>query len=163
MRWIDGPGDRDGDGFVELSPCDDFALDVSIDFTAAAIGRQSLRIEALDAASFRRELAGARTFTLLDEVARLRDAGLGRGGSLANAVVVDGDEVLNPEGLRAPDEFVRHKMLDAVGDLALAGGPIRGRYVAHRPGHGLNNRLLRALFADAANWQHAAASGRRAA
>ena len=94
---------------------------------------------------------------------RLREAGLGRGGSLDNAVVVDGATILNPEGLRSPDEFVRHKMLDAVGDLALAGGPIRGRYTAHRPGHGLNNRLLRALFADAANWCRDAGAGRRAA
>ena len=85
--------------------------------------------------------------------AHLREAGLALGGSLDNAVVVDGAAVLNPAGLRMPDEFVRHKLLDAVGDLALAGSVLRGRYVAHRPGHALNNRLLRALFADTANWR----------
>ena len=83
-----------------------------------------------------------------------------RGGSLDNAVVVDRRRVLNPGGLRMPDEFARHKLLDAVGDLALAGAPLRGRFVAHRSGHALNNRLLRALFADAANWRMVAA-GRR--
>jgi UDP-3-O-[3-hydroxymyristoyl] N-acetylglucosamine deacetylase len=108
---------------------------------------------------FRSRLARARTFTLAAEVEHLRRAGLALGGSLDNAVVVDGAAVLNPGGLRMPDEFVRHKLLDAVGDLALAGAPLRGRYVAHRPGHALNNRLLRALFADSANWRLAAAAG----
>ena len=103
--------------------------------------------------SFRAGLAEARTFTLAEEVARLRAVGLAQGGSLANAVVVDGPLVLNPGGLRRPDEFVRHKMLDVVGDLALAGAPIRGRFSGHRSGHALNNRLLRALFADSANWR----------
>ncbi len=103
-------------------------------------------------AVFRRELAQARTFAMAADIAGLQAAGLARGGSLDNAVVVDGDRVLNPGGLRMTDEFVRHKMLDAVGDLALAGAALRARFVAHRPGHALNNRLLRALFADPANW-----------
>ena len=89
----------------------------------------------------------------------MRAAGLARGGSLANAVVVDGPLVLNPGGLRRPDEFVRHKLLDVVGDLALAGAPLRARFSGHRSGHGLNNRLLRALFADEANWRFAAPAG----
>jgi UDP-3-O-[3-hydroxymyristoyl] N-acetylglucosamine deacetylase len=90
---------------------------------------------------------------MLGEIEALQAAGLAQGGSLGNAVVVDGARVVNPEGLRAPDEFVRHKMLDAVGDLAMAGAPLHGRFVAHRTGHALNNKLLRALFADATAWR----------
>ena len=120
---------------------------LSIDFPAVAIGRQALSLR-LTPESFRHELARARTFTLAEEIDQLRAAGLAQGGSLENAVVVDQARVLNPAGLRMPDEFVRHKLLDAVGDLALAGAPLRGRFVAHRSGHTLNNRLLQALFAD---------------
>jgi UDP-3-O-[3-hydroxymyristoyl] N-acetylglucosamine deacetylase len=125
---------------------------MSIAFDAAAIGRQALSLR-FSTAAFRNELARARTFTLAEEVAALQAAGLALGGSLENAVVVDRARVLNPEGLRMRDEFVRHKMLDAVGDLALAGAAMRGRFVAHRSGHALNNRLLRAVFADDANWR----------
>lgn len=144
----------DGAGFAELTPNRDAALDLSlsIDFAAAAIGRQALSLR-LSPEGFRAELARARTFTLLSEIEALRCAGLALGGSLENAVVVDGARVLNPSGLRAPDEFVRHKLLDAVGDLALAGAPLRARFAGHRSGHALNNRLVRALFADAANWR----------
>lgn len=124
---------------------------LSIDFAASAIGRQELGLR-LDEAGFRRELASARTFTLAAEIEALRASGRARGGSLENAVVVDGARVLNPGGLRAPDEFVRHKLLDAVGDLALAGAVLRGRFHAHCSGHGLNNRLLRALFATPDAW-----------
>ena len=95
--------------------------------------------------TFRAELSRARSFGMLDDVERLRAAGLVQGGSLENAVVVSGDRVLNAGGLRFGDEFVRHKLLDAVGDLALAGAQISGRFIAHRSGHALNNRLLRAL------------------
>ena len=129
---------------------------LTIDFPATAIGRQSFAMR-VTPQGFREALADARTFTLAEEVAALRAAGLARGGSLANAVVVDGPLVLNPGGLRRPDEFVRHKLLDAVGDLALAGAPLRGRFTGHRSGHRLNNRLLHALFADAANWRFAPA------
>jgi UDP-3-O-[3-hydroxymyristoyl] N-acetylglucosamine deacetylase len=125
---------------------------LSIDFPARAIGQQALSLR-LSPESFRTELARSRTFTLVQEVEALRAAGLALGGSLDNAIVVDGDQVLNPGGLRQPDEFVRHKMLDAVGDLSLAGTELRGRFVAHRTGHALNNRLLHALFADDANWR----------
>jgi UDP-3-O-[3-hydroxymyristoyl] N-acetylglucosamine deacetylase len=146
-----------GEGFAELRP-GRFGLDMamSIDFDAAAIGRQALTMR-LTAEAFRTDLARARTFTLASEVEQMRAMGLALGGSLDNAVVVDGPRVLNPAGLRMPDEFVRHKLLDAVGDLALAGGQILGRLVAHRGGHALNNRVLRALFADAANWRLAPA------
>jgi UDP-3-O-[3-hydroxymyristoyl] N-acetylglucosamine deacetylase len=126
--------------------------DMSIDFTATAIGCQALRTR-LTPETFRTELARARTFTQVSEVAALKSVGLALGGSLDNAVVVDEATVLNPGGLRMPDEFIRHKMLDAVGDLALAGAMLRGRLIAHRAGHHLNNLLLRALFADDANWR----------
>jgi UDP-3-O-[3-hydroxymyristoyl] N-acetylglucosamine deacetylase len=147
----------EGEAFAELRPAG-FGLDMalSIAFEAAAIGRQALTLR-LTPESFRTELARARTFTLAGEVEKLRASGLARGGSLDNAVVVDGARVLNPSGLRMADEFVRHKLLDAVGDLALAGAPLRARFVAHRSGHALNNRLLRTLFADTANWQLAPA------
>jgi UDP-3-O-[3-hydroxymyristoyl] N-acetylglucosamine deacetylase len=149
---------QEGEGpdaaWAELVPSRDDKLDISltIDFPATAIGRQSLALR-LTPQAFRAGLADARTFTLAEDVARLRAAGLAQGGSLENAVVVDGPLVLNPGGLRRPDEFVRHKLLDVVGDLALAGAPIRGRFTGYRSGHALNNRLLRALFANQANWR----------
>jgi UDP-3-O-[3-hydroxymyristoyl] N-acetylglucosamine deacetylase len=144
---------EDGEAFAELRPYA-FGLDmaISIDFAAAAIGRQALTVTLSDH-NFRSELAHARTFTQRHEIEAMQAAGLARGGSLANAVVVDGHRVMNPEGLRSPDEFVRHKLLDAVGDLALAGARLHARFVAHRCGHTLNNRLLHALFADASAWR----------
>ena len=149
----------DGSAYAELRPAAGpvagLEMTLSIEFAAPAIGRQSKSL-ALTPQSFRAELAQSRTFGLLEEVDALQAAGLALGGSLDNAVVVDGDRVLNPGGLRAPDEFVRHKLVDAVGDLALAGGVLRGRFVAHRSGHALNNRLLRALFADLTAWRDAA-------
>jgi UDP-3-O-[3-hydroxymyristoyl] N-acetylglucosamine deacetylase len=146
-------GEGDNFAFAELRPSP-YALDMalSIDFDAAAIGRQALSMR-VTPESFRAELARARTFAQANEVAALQAGGLALGGSLENAVVVDNARVLNPAGLRMADEFVRHKMLDAVGDLALAGATLRGRLVAHRGGHALNNMLLRTLFADDANWR----------
>ncbi|MBV8590663.1 MAG: UDP-3-O-acyl-N-acetylglucosamine deacetylase, partial [Acetobacteraceae bacterium] len=142
-----------GAAFAELRPAaPGLDLALSIEFPAAAIGTQALALS-LNPSTFRRELARARTFALAEEVEQLRQAGLGRGGSLDNAVVVDGARVLNPAGLRMRDEFVRHKLLDVVGDLALAGAAIHARFSGHRSGHALNNRLLQALFADSANWQ----------
>ncbi|MBC4015925.1 UDP-3-O-acyl-N-acetylglucosamine deacetylase [Siccirubricoccus deserti] len=149
---------QEGEGpdaaWAELAPGlgDRLEASLTIDFPTTAIGRQSLALR-LTPQAFRAGLADARTFTLAEDVARLRAAGLAQGGSLANAVVVDGPLVLNPGGLRRPDEFVRHKLLDVVGDLALAGAPLRGRFSGHRSGHALNNRLLRALFADRVNWR----------
>lgn len=144
---------EDGSAFAELRPsasgCLEFSL--AIDFRAAAIGRQALSLT-LCADSFR-EVARARTFTQLHEIEGLRAAGLAKGGTLDNAVVVDGARVMNPSGLRMRDEFVRHKLLDAVGDMFLAGAALRGRFVGHCSGHSLNNRVLRALFADPANWR----------
>jgi UDP-3-O-[3-hydroxymyristoyl] N-acetylglucosamine deacetylase len=147
---------QEGEAWAELRPLGPAAravqpvleMDVSIDFAASAIGRQSASLR-LTANGFRHEIASARTFAHADEVAQLQASGLARGGSLDNAIVVDGGSILNPGGLRMDAEFARHKLLDAVGDLALSGGRLHARYVAHRPGHELNNRLLRALFADA--------------
>lgn len=148
-----------GEAFAELRPlaaagyeAPRFEASAAIAFDAPAIGRQALSLR-VTPASFRSELARARTFTQLGEIEQARAAGLALGGSLDNAVVVDGAQVLNPEGLRMPDEFVRHKLLDAVGDLGLAGAALHARLVAHRAGHALNNRLLRALFAEPANWR----------
>lgn len=144
--------------WAELLPGDMSGLDaeISIDFTAEAIGRQTYRMR-ISTEGFRAELARARTFTMAEDVTRLRAAGLALGGGLHNAVVVDGAQVLNPGGLRFTDEFVRHKLLDVVGDLALAGGRILGRFRGHRTGHALNNKLLHALLADRANWAWTAA------
>ncbi len=103
--------------------------------------------------AFLDQLADCRTFCRKAEVEAMQAVGLALGGSLENAIVVDGAEILNPGGLRRPDEFVRHKMLDAVGDLALAGAPIVGRYVGRRAGHEMNNRVLRALFAQPDAWR----------
>ena len=143
----------EGEAFVELRPsvAGGFDVAVSIDFPAAAIGRQALSLSVTES-SFRRELAPARTFALAADIAGLQAAGLAQGGSLDNAVVVDGARVLNPAGLRMADEFVRHKVLDVVGDLATAGAALRARFIGHRPGHALNNRLLRTLLADRSAW-----------
>ena len=150
----------DGDAFAELRPYPRTSriappvleMELTIDFAAPAIGKQGCSLR-LTPNSFRDELSRARTFAMAEEVAQLQKAGLARGGSLDNAVVVDQDKVLNPGGLRMPREFARHKMLDAVGDLALAGAALHGRFIAHRTGHALNNKLLRALFADASAWR----------
>jgi UDP-3-O-[3-hydroxymyristoyl] N-acetylglucosamine deacetylase len=143
----------DGESFVEIRPATvgGMELAVSINFDAAAIGQQALSLR-MGETNFRHNLAHARTFAMATDIAGLQAAGLAQGGSLENAVVVDGARVLNPGGLRMTDEFVRHKMLDVVGDLALAGAQLRARVVAHRPGHSLNNRALRALFADQDAW-----------
>lgn len=133
---------------VELHPHDrGLAMEVEIDFANPLVGRQMYRSQ-IDAASFRRDLARARTFGFMCDVARLWAANKALGASLENTVVVGDDRILNPEGLRFRDEFVRHKMLDAVGDLALAGSPIIGRFRSYRGGHRLNLALLSALFAD---------------
>ena len=144
---VTGPGKR-----AALVPADRFEMAVEIDFDTAAIGRQSLEL-VMDEAAFRSELAEARTFGFLAEVEQLRAAGLGRGASLENAIVIDEDRVLNPEGLQRPDEFVRHKALDALGDLYLLGAPIIGRYESSCSGHALNNALVRALLARPEAWR----------
>lgn len=134
-----------------LSPAPLMMLDFALDFSNKTIGRQEKSVRLTEGA-FKRELSRARTFGFVEEVEHLRKAGLARGGSLDNAIVIGADRVLNREGLRYGDEFVRHKLLDAMGDLYLAGAVIEGRFSGVRSGHTMNNRLLRALFADAEAW-----------
>lgn len=137
---------REGAAFARLSPAPAPQMWFAIDFPDAAIGRQSRGLSMSNGAVVE-ELADSRTFCRLADVERMREEGLALGGSYENAVVVDGTRVLSPGGLRHTDEAVRHKMLDAVGDLATAGAPILGLYQGYRAGHMLTNRLLRALFA----------------
>ncbi|MDK9721172.1 MAG: UDP-3-O-acyl-N-acetylglucosamine deacetylase [Rhodospirillales bacterium] len=139
---------QDGDRVVSLEPADNFQVDLAIDFASSVIRRQEMQVEVTSGA-FRSEVSRARTFGLEQEVAMLRAAGLAKGGSLDNAVVIGADnKILNEEGLRYEDEFVRHKVLDAVGDLYLAGHPILGCFRGRCSGHAMNNLLLRALFSD---------------
>lgn len=138
---------RQGAKFARLSPSKGFEMRVIIDFTSKAIGRQEIRF-AMTPGAFARDVAWARTFGFADQAAMLHGMGKGLGASMDNTIVVDGDVILNEGGLQATDEFVRHKLLDVIGDLFLAGGAIEGLYEAEQPGHALNNRLLRAVFAD---------------
>ena len=142
----------DGDSIATLSPASGLEMDFTIDFADAAIGRQR-RVANLANGRFVREFCDSRTFCRKSDVDAMHAAGLALGGSYDNAVVVDGDTVLTPGGLRHADEAVRHKMLDALGDLALAGAPILGRYTGVRAGHMLTNQLLRALFASHGAWR----------
>lgn len=137
---------RDGDAMARLDPSDMMEIDFRIDFADAAIGTQAKALSMANGA-FVRELCNSRTFCRQQDVVEMRARGLALGGTLDNALVIEGDRILTPGGLRHEDEPVRHKMLDAMGDLSLAGGPILGRYTGIRAGHALTNRLLRALFA----------------
>jgi len=151
--------ERDG-GYAELVPADHgLRLDIEIDFPSRAIGRQR-RVFDIDPITFRREIARARTFGFVSDVQKLWQAGFALGSSLENSIAIDGDEILNPEGLRYADEFVRHKALDAIGDLSLAGAPIIGLYRAYRPGHKLNAMALEALFKDRSAYVFAEASAK---
>ncbi|MEO1494866.1 MAG: UDP-3-O-acyl-N-acetylglucosamine deacetylase [Pseudomonadota bacterium] len=136
---------------AELRPADRFEIDFRIEFDDDAIGTQEECLEMVNGA-FVRHLSDCRTFGKLKEVEYMRSLGLARGGSLQNAIVIDEGRILNPEGLRRPTEFVRHKILDAVGDLALAGAPIIGRYCGVKSGHDMTNRLLHALFDQPGAW-----------
>jgi UDP-3-O-[3-hydroxymyristoyl] N-acetylglucosamine deacetylase len=138
---------RDGVKFARLSPAKGFEMRIAIDFTSKAIGRQTISF-AMKPGAFAKEIAWARTYGFKKDAETLHAQGKALGASLDNTIVIDGDAVLNDGGLQAPDEFVRHKLLDVIGDLSLAGGTIEGLYEAEQPGHALNNRLLRALFAD---------------
>jgi UDP-3-O-[3-hydroxymyristoyl] N-acetylglucosamine deacetylase len=128
------------------------AVEVEIQFEHVAVGRQHCAFD-VSPGIFARDIASARTFGFRKDYEALLAAGLARGGSMDNAVVLDDDGVSNPEGLRFDDEFARHKALDALGDLYLAGAPIIGRYIAHRPGHAINNAAVRALLADTSAWK----------
>jgi len=138
---------------VSFAPADDeLHIEFEIDFRAAAIGRQHVSL-GITSESFKTEISRARTFGLLAEVTALREAGLARGGSLENAIVVDGDRILNDDGLRHANEFVRHKVLDAVGDLYLSGHPIIGRFSGHCSSHADTARLMRQVLADPTGWE----------
>ncbi len=146
---------RMGAKSAALLPAEDFEgldLDVTIRFADPAIGVQRRRVQ-LRPRTFLTEVADARTFGFLADAESMRAAGLGRGASMDNTLVVDGGRVVNPDGLRFDDEFVRHKLLDAIGDLAMAGAPIYGRFVADQPGHALNARLVRALLDSPEAWR----------
>jgi UDP-3-O-[3-hydroxymyristoyl] N-acetylglucosamine deacetylase len=143
----------DGDKRATLTPADHFEVAFEIAFESKAIGRQRVDLP-MDARAFRAELADCRTFGFLHEVEYLRSIGLARGGSMENAVVIEGDRILNPEGLRRPDEFVRHKALDAIGDLFVLGAPILGRFEGVLAGHSVNNLLVRALVANPQAWRY---------
>lgn len=142
---------REGEAVARLEPSDMLEIDFKIDFSDAAIGKQAKVLNMANGA-FVRELSDSRTFCRNADVIAMRERGLALGGTLENAVVFEGSEVLSPGGLRYADEPVRHKMLDALGDLALAGGPILGRYTGVRAGHAMTNKLLRALFAEPDAW-----------
>lgn len=138
---------RQGEALATLMPSDTLRIEFHIDFEDAAIGQQAKGLTMSNGA-FVRELCDSRTFCRKADIDAMRERGLIAGGSVTSAVVVDGDRVMTPGGLRHHDEPVRHKMLDALGDLTLAGAPILGCYVGHRAGHAMTNKLLRALFAD---------------
>ncbi|HUG61315.1 MAG TPA: UDP-3-O-acyl-N-acetylglucosamine deacetylase, partial [Methylomirabilota bacterium] len=141
-----------GDAYAELLPFDGVRYDVTIDFRSPLIGRQSYVFD-LSAPGFGRDLARARTFGFMSDVEKLWALGYAMGSSLENSVAIGEDKVLNPEGLRWNDEFVRHKTLDAVGDIALAGLPIVGHFRSFKGGHRLNWMVLKALFANPAAYE----------
>ncbi len=142
----------EGDKIATFSPAKRFRIDCTIDFMHPLISDQQFTLEFSDR-SFIREVARARTFGFLRDVDRLRSMGLARGGSLANAVVVDDFSILNPEGLRFPDEFVRHKLLDALGDVALLGRPVIGALTVYKTGHALNQKLVAKVLSDPSNYE----------
>jgi UDP-3-O-[3-hydroxymyristoyl] N-acetylglucosamine deacetylase len=142
----------DGDKEASLSPSNRFRISCSIDFKHPLITEQSFELEFSDRC-FAREISRARTFGFLRDVEMLKKMGLARGGSLDNAIVVDEFSILNPDGLRFPDEFVRHKILDAIGDISLFGRPVIGHLKAFKTGHALNQKLVKAVLADPSSYE----------
>jgi UDP-3-O-[3-hydroxymyristoyl] N-acetylglucosamine deacetylase len=143
---------QEGDKTAALLPCDRYEMRFEIDFGTPVIGNQVVDF-VVDEQTFRDEIMAARTFGFAHEVEALRRAGLARGGSLENAVVIDGDQILNPGGLRMEREFVKHKALDAIGDLYVLGAPLLGRYEGVKAGHAINNLLVRELLANPQAWR----------
>ena len=137
---------------VQLKPNDQFSIDFEIDFPSKLVSQQSCQLQLING-NYKTDIASARTFGFERDVDILRSNGLALGGSLDNAVVVGENKILNSEGLRYKDEFVRHKILDSIGDLYLAGAPIQGYFYGNKSGHYLNNLLLRSLFADKDNYE----------
>jgi UDP-3-O-[3-hydroxymyristoyl] N-acetylglucosamine deacetylase len=152
IRVLEAVEVRSGDRLARLEPADAAVFDVTIRYDSAVIGTQRMAFTASRDA-FLNEIAEARTFGLLADAEKILKAGLGKGASTANTVVIDGDGVMNEGGLRFDDEFVRHKILDAIGDLSLAGAPILGRFVGEKSGHGMNVALVRALLARTDAWR----------
>jgi UDP-3-O-[3-hydroxymyristoyl] N-acetylglucosamine deacetylase len=136
---------ENSDSYCELVPDTECVFEAEIDFESGAIGRQAYEMK-MDDGRFDDKVASARTFCMLAQVEAMHSAGLALGGSMDNAIVIDGDKVMNEEGLRSPSEFVQHKLLDAVGDLYLLGLHVVGRYRGYKSGHALHNKLLNALF-----------------
>jgi len=152
--WIQRPIEvREGDKYAILMPSNTSRITVEIDFESSAIGSQTMSVELVNEA-FHHQVARARTFGFSQQIEALREKGLALGGSLRNAILVDGDRIVNEEGLRYDDEFVRHKILDSLGDLALAGVPILGHYFGRKPGHELNSRLMNKLFDERGSWSY---------
>lgn len=143
---------QEGDSIMSVKPADEFSVNMEIDFTNTVIARQKYSFNSRQL-SFKMDLCRARTFGFARDVEKLRQMGLALGGSLDNAIVVDGDKVLNKDGLRYKDEFVRHKVLDSIGDLYLAGYYIKGQFDGVRAGHGINNKILHTLFANKDAWR----------
>ena len=143
---------QDGDKSAALLPCDRYEMRFEIEFDTPVIGNQVVDF-VVDEQTFRDQIMAARTFGFAHEVEALRKAGLARGGSLENAVVIDGDQILNPGGLRMEREFVKHKALDAIGDLYVLGAPLLGRYEGVKAGHAINNLLVRELLANPQAWR----------
>lgn len=148
----------EGDRSIRIDPAPRLQVSYTIDFAHPCIGRQVLELPRLDDAIFERELAAARTFGFVSELAALRDAGLAHGGSFDNAIVLDETSILNREGLRWPDEFVRHKVIDLLGDLALLGMAVSGHVRVEKGGHDLHHRLVRALLERERDAQEAKSS-----
>ncbi|WP_167522582.1 UDP-3-O-acyl-N-acetylglucosamine deacetylase [Aquitalea denitrificans] len=146
----------EGDKWVRLDPMDGFKITLSIEFNHPAFNLAPQKVE-IDFAnsSYLDEISRARTFGFMHEVEYMRQHGLGLGGSLDNAIVIDDEYVLNPEGLRFPDEFVRHKILDAIGDLYIVGHPLIAAFSGHKSGHAMNNKLLRKLLETPDAWEYA--------
>jgi UDP-3-O-[3-hydroxymyristoyl] N-acetylglucosamine deacetylase len=138
---------RDGDKLARLEPSEQMSIDFTVDFDHPLVTNQAFRFVLSDRA-FEREVARARTFCFLRDIEKMQAVGLAKGGSLENAIVVDQFSILNPEGLRFPDEFARHKVLDALGDLSLTGLPVIGALVARKSGHAMNQALVRKVLAD---------------
>lgn len=152
---------KEGDKYVKLSPSDDLKYDFTIKFSHPVINQQSFTLN-FTKAEYKEKISKARTFGFLHEVQYLRSKGLALGGSLENAVVLDDKKVLNTEGLRFPDEFVRHKILDAIGDMSLLGLNFIGNYEAFAGSHDLNHKLTLALLKDSANYEVVELSGAEA-
>ncbi len=144
---------KNDDSSVELKPNNQFSIDFEIDFPSKLVSKQSCQLQLING-NYKTDIASARTFGFERDVEMLRSNGLALGGSLENAVVVGESKILNSNGLRFKDEFVRHKILDCIGDLYLAGAPIQGYFLGNKSGHHLNNLLLRSLFADKNNFEY---------